>query len=72
MQTLFLKSARERKRTSQFVGVNFDKFYKKFKASISIQGRKKILGYFDSELEAARCWNEVAATHGRPLNFIEE
>jgi hypothetical protein len=45
--------------------VNWDKKYEKWKASIGVNGRKKILGYFDDELEAARCYNDAAKKLGR-------
>jgi len=57
--------------TSQFLGVCWHKTCKKWLATISIYDRKKILGYFDDELEAARCYNEAAKKLGRDtLNVL--
>jgi hypothetical protein len=58
--------------TSQYVGVNWDKKYVKWKASIRVNGRKKTLGRFDDETEAARCYNEAAKKDGRPLNVLPQ
>ena len=47
-----------RKRTSgssSFLGVSWDKLNNKWRAKISIDGKMKSLGYFDTEEEAARC-----------------
>jgi hypothetical protein len=55
------------KRTSQYRGVNWDKKYLKWKASISVDGRKRILGYFDDEVAAARCYNEAAKKFGKDV-----
>ncbi len=70
MEIIPHRKSRQKTYTSKFVGVNFDRQYQKFKASISIDGRKKILGYFVNEVEAARCYNESAVKHGRPLNVL--
>lgn len=54
MQSLWLKSSREKSYTSQFRGVSWNKQEQKWKAAISVHGTKKVLGMFDSELEAAK------------------
>ena len=63
----------DRKHTSQYLGVSWHKTCKKWKASISVNGQKKILGYFVDELEAARCYNDAAKTYGRDtLNVLSD
>ncbi len=70
MEIIPHRKSRQKAYTSKFVGVNFDRQYQKFKASISVDGRKRILGYYSSELEAAKVYNFEAAKHGRPLNVL--
>ncbi len=73
MQIFFLSSSKQRKPTSQYLGVNWDKKYGKWKASIRDNGRKKILGYFVNEVEAARCYNFAAVKLGRDtLNLLPQ
>jgi hypothetical protein len=71
MQIFRLKSNREYNHSSTYLGINWDKQYKKWRASIVVDGRKMILGYFDDEKEAARKYNEAATRHGRNvLNIL--
>jgi hypothetical protein len=71
MQIIRLKSNREYNHSSKYLGVNLDKQYKKWRASIVVDGRKKILGYFSNEEEAARAYNIAATRHGRNvLNIL--
>ena len=42
-------------KTSKYAGVHFDKRKKKWMAQIQICGKRKFLGYYDTEKEAARC-----------------
>jgi len=56
--------------TSTFKGVNWNQRAQKWQVQITIDGKSKFLGYFDSEVAAARKYDEVAATLvGRLLNF---
>jgi len=58
--------------TSKYVGVSWDKERNGWLACISIGGKRKILGCFGTELEAARCWNSEAKLLGRPINLLPE
>ena len=58
--------------SSRFIGVCWDKTNRKFLSSIRINGRKKTLGRFDSEEEAARVRDKAAKEHHKEfavLNF---
>jgi hypothetical protein len=72
-QIIRLKSNREYKPSSQYLGVNLDKQTQKWRASISVDGRKKILGYFDNEEEAARVKAEpvrgLTVLHAPKIDF---
>jgi hypothetical protein len=71
MQIFRLKSNREYNHTSKYLGINWDKQYQKWRASIVVDGRKRILCYSDNEEEAARAYNIAATRHGRNvLNIL--
>lgn len=55
------------KNTSVYIGVYFDKTKKKWKASITHQGKKINLGSFDTELEAVEEYNDKCCELGRPI-----
>ena len=59
-------------KSSKFRGVCWDKRAQKWKASISIDGKQKNLGYFADEETAARKYDEHAAHLGWLLNFPSE
>ena len=54
---------------SKFVGVCWNKKKKKWEVSIQIDGKKKTLGYFDDEKEAACKYDEQAVLLRKPVNF---
>ena len=56
-------------RPSKYVGVNWNKQMKKWRATITINGKNKSLGLYHDEKEAARMYDEQAALLGRPVNF---
>ena len=49
-------STKDRKGSSEYVGVNWHKASKKWQANIMINGKLKYLGLFDNELKAAEAY----------------
>lgn len=47
-------------KSSKFKGVNFHKYNCKWRSAINIDGHTYFLGYFDSELDAALAYDDVA------------
>ncbi len=58
--------------SSRFKGVSWYKPYKKWRVQIEIDGRKKHLGYFINELEAARTYNVKAKELFREFALLNE
>ena len=52
--------ARRRTNTSGYIGVTWNKQTGKWRATISVDGKTKHLGYFDDILEAAKAYDERA------------
>jgi len=46
--------------SSRFKGVSFHKRYKKWSATICYQGKNKLLGWFENEIDAARAYDAAA------------
>jgi hypothetical protein len=63
--------ANKRGSSSKFRGVSLDKRSNKWVASITIAGERAHLGTFEIEEDAARAFDERAASLGRPVNFVE-
>lgn len=60
--------------TSRFLGVSFKTEQGKWVAQINVDKKKKHIGYFDSEILAAKAYDKVAKIHYKEfanLNFKE-
>jgi hypothetical protein len=56
--------------SSRFKGVCWHKICKKFMAYIRVDGHRKHLGYFDSEVEAAKAYDEAALKYFGESNCV--
>ena len=58
-----LANTRSRSGSSRYKGVCFSRREQKFRAYIVVNYKQIHLGYFDSDLDAARVYNEAAREH---------
>jgi len=68
-------SANRRKRsghTSKYKGVSWKTAYGKWVATVELDGKKKHLGYFDDEQEAARIYNATARERFGEFAFVND
>ena len=73
MQTLWLKSNKEHKRTSSYLGVSWDAKRNAWWAKLNVNGGRYDLGLHSGQIiSAARAYSEMAAKFGRPTNVIED
>lgn len=61
-----------RRGSSRYTGVHWDSTRKKWKAQIKIDGKEIYLGYFNAKQQAARNYDQFAASLRRPLNIRNE
>jgi hypothetical protein len=58
--------------TSKYVGVSHHPtVLKPWRAAISVWGKKRIIGYYATEREAAEAYDGIARRNGKPVNVIE-
>jgi hypothetical protein len=57
-------SKRKNPTSSKYMGVSWCNTKKRWRASVQINGKRKSIGYYQSELDAAENFNRVAHEHG--------
>lgn len=58
--------------SSRHKGVSWSKREKKWKSYIRVDGKPKHLGYFKSEIEAAKVYNKAAILYHKEFAFLNE
>jgi len=69
MQTLWLNSNKQHKRTSSCLGVSWDAKQNAWWAKLNVNGRRYDLGLHSGQISA---YSEMTAKFGRPTNVIED
>ena len=56
-----------------YIGVSYDKYIKKYEAYYHHQGKKRHIGYYSDEIDAAKAVNMALEFLGRhAINFFEK
>jgi len=63
-------STKKNRPTSNFTGVSWDRISKKWRVQMNIDGKTSLLGRFDTEEDAAFCYNERATLLGRKVYLL--
>ena len=63
---------RTRKTSSEYKGVSWKKSHNKWQTHIGIGGKRKRLGYFTDEKEAAKAYNDAAIEHFGEYALLNE
>ncbi len=66
------KTPAQKRKSSKYVGVSWDKGYGKWKSYVKVEGKSIHLGYFKEEKAAAKAYNNYAIKHklGKKLNIL--
>lgn len=63
---------RKSRGTSKYKGVCWDKKSKQWRSKITVEGKSIIIGWFDSEEEAGKAYNQLAQIHFGSFALINE
>lgn len=63
-------SLRIKNKTSIFKGVSWNKYHNKWKAQISVNGKRKHIGYFDNDLDAAVAYDKNATEYYKEFAYL--
>ena len=73
-QNNFNRLIRRKNSSSKYKGVTWDKYRKMWQARIGLYGKRKLVGYFKDEIQAAKAYDEAAKKYHKEfavLNFKE-